>query len=178
MKFSEIPQFIQGGSYQTNVGLGFLDKCLTEWESDEYYNLQLNPDFQRGHVWSMEQRISYVEFFLKGGRTGNTIYFNQPSWQGNATTDYDDFVCVDGLQRITSLRMFIQGRLKVFGQRIMEFKEPLRMARSNSRIVFNVNQLQTKAEVLQWYLQMNTGGTVHTESEIKRVRELLEKEKS
>lgn len=32
--------------------------------------------------------------------------------------------------------------------------------------------------VLQWYLDMNTGGTVHSEEEIARVRNLLEQEQS
>jgi len=40
----------------------------------------------------------------------------------------------------------------------------------------NINDLPTRKDVLQWYLQMNTGGTVHTEEEINRVKMLLEKE--
>jgi len=34
-------------------------------------------------------------------------------------------------------------------------------------------QLQTEEEVLTWYLQHNDGGTPHTESEISRVKEVL-----
>jgi hypothetical protein len=39
-----------------------------------------------------------------------------------------------------------------------------------------VNELKTRREVLQWYLDLNAGGVVHTTKEIERVRELLAKE--
>jgi len=37
--------------------------------------------------------------------------------------------------------------------------------------------LEKAGEVLQWYLDFNSGGVVHTEEELKKVRELLESEK-
>ena len=43
-------------------------------------------------------------------------------------------------------------------------------------LLFNVNNLKTKAEVLVWYIEFNTGGTVHTEEEINKVKMLLENE--
>ena len=41
-------------------------------------------------------------------------------------------------------------------------------------MVFNVNDLKTKKEVLQWYIQMNAGGTPHSAEEIERVKKLME----
>lgn len=38
----------------------------------------------------------------------------------------------------------------------------------------NVNDLKTKREVLQWYVQMNNGGTPHSAEEIERVKKLME----
>ena len=37
----------------------------------------------------------------------------------------------------------------------------------------NINTLPTRAAVLQWYLEMNAGGTPHADAEIERVRGLL-----
>jgi len=37
-----------------------------------------------------------------------------------------------------------------------------------------VNNLKTRKEVLQWYIEFNSGGTVHTDAEIQRVKKLLE----
>ena len=43
-------------------------------------------------------------------------------------------------------------------------------------IIVNINELKTRKEVLKWYIEMNEGGTPHTEEEIKRVKRLLESE--
>ena len=76
-KFKEIPQFTRDGSYAIDCSLPF----LKDWVADEQNEgLELNPDFQRGHVWTREQEIAYIEFLLRGGRTGRDLYFNKPSW--------------------------------------------------------------------------------------------------
>ena len=92
MKFNEIPQFISSSGYEINMPLDFLENKIQEWIKDDYYNLQLNPDFQRGHVWTKDQQISFVEYYFRGGTSGRVLYFNKPSWNHEATTNYDDFV--------------------------------------------------------------------------------------
>lgn len=38
---------------------------------------------------------------------------------------------------------------------------------------FHINDLATRAECLQWYLDLNTGGTVHSATELDMVAELM-----
>ena len=47
MKFKDIPQFVKEGSYQVNVPLRDLLDTIRKWQEDYYYQLQLNPEFQR-----------------------------------------------------------------------------------------------------------------------------------
>lgn len=96
-KFADIPQFTRDGNYHVNMDIRRIPKWI-EGEQKEM-NLQLNPTFQRGHVWTEEQQIAWLEFFLKGGKSGNIVYFNCPSWHHEVKSgEYDDYVCVDGLQ--------------------------------------------------------------------------------
>lgn len=44
-----------------------------------------------------------------------------------------------------------------------------------TRITIHVNDLQTEKDVLQWYVEMNEGGTPHTEEEIQRVKDMIGK---
>ena len=39
--------------------------------------------------------------------------------------------------------------------------------------VVYINNLKTKNEVLQWYIEMNDGGTPHTKEEIDRVKQMM-----
>ena len=171
MKYTDIKTFTKDGDYEVNISLNYLEQTITDYEKE--YNLELNPGFQRGHVWTEEQQKAYVEFFLRGGKTGRVIYFNNPMWE-----NYDDIknydipmVCVDGLQRITALRRFLNNEIKVFGHFYKDIEGKPRMI--NDGLKFNVNNLKTKKEVLQWYLDLNTGGTVHSDEEINRVKNML-----
>ena len=53
VKFKDIPQFTYG-SYEFDIPLSHVKRKIEEWIEED--NLQLNPDFQRGHVWTEEQR--------------------------------------------------------------------------------------------------------------------------
>lgn len=95
-KFKDIPPFTSSGSYQIDCS----PEYLVEWieKEQEEMGLELNPDFQRGHVWTEQQQIAFLEYFLRGGKSGTILYFNCPSWHHNVPDGaYNDYVCVDGL---------------------------------------------------------------------------------
>ena len=86
-----------------------------------------------------------------------------------------DFVCVDGLQRITSILKFLNNELYVFDNVFLDdFDDKEYLLRMND-VKINVNNLQTRKEVLQWYIDCNSGGTIHSDKEIDRVKNLLKK---
>lgn len=171
MKFRDIPTYTTG-SYEVDVSLEFLKDHLDR--ISEVYGLELNPDFQRGEVWEEQSQIKFVEHLLKDGKSSRVIYFNSPVWTGSkssAECDLEDTVlCVDGLQRITSLLKFLNNELKAFGFYYKEFEDRIPFYVG---IKLNINSLQTRKEVLNWYLDMNEGIMVHSDSELERVRNLL-----
>jgi len=177
MKFHDIEQFTRDGAYEVNMPLDLLERRVNEWLEGD--NLQLDPDFQRGHVWTEEQQVAWMEYFLRGGKSGRVLYFNAPWWGdfNKGRYEYKDFVLVDGLQRMTAFLKFLHGDLAIFGGHLIgDFEDRIRMARSSDNLRLNINNLKTKAEVLRWYIQMNDGGTPHTPEEIAKVQALLDEE--
>ena len=171
-KFRDIPQFTSDGCYQVNYPIMSLVRYIEE-EVDTM-GLQLNPDFQRGHVWTEEQQIAWLEYHFRGGKSGNTIYLNNPFWHSAREAkdaEYKDYVCVDGLQRITAAQRFIHNEIKVFGSYYKEFEDGMRVLPQT--MILNVNDLKTEKEVLQWYVDMNAGGTPHANEEIERVKKMI-----
>lgn len=173
MKFKDIKPFTSDGNYKVNMSFDYLIQWLQEQQAE--YGLNLNPDFQRGHVWTEEQQVAWLEHVIRGGKNGLTLYFNDPYWMSfcEKTDEYHDFVCVDGLQRITAIHRFMGNELMVFGSLYKEFEDPFWL-RNNISLEVVVNNLKSRREVLQWYIDMNTGGTPHPSSEIERVRALME----
>lgn len=161
--------------YKADYPLSSLEHALKRMEAD--WGLELNPDYQRGHVWNVDQQIYFVENLIRGavGDTGKVVQFNHPNWEMNQRTDSDlpdRLQCIDGLQRLTPLLRFSRGEIKPFGLSIEDLNGTP-WAPGRIHITLAVYRIQTREELLQYYLDLNTGGTPHHESEINRVHELL-----
>lgn len=174
MKTADIPKLISRRSMSNPVSirLCYLQAFLNDMKDE--LKLNLSPSFQRDHVWNMQQRIRYVEFILRGGITP-PIVFNSPVYYGDYEDNCDledELVIVDGLQRLTSILMFLDNKLSVFGNNyLIDFDDQKSILRT--QIFYFINDLQTKKELLQWYLEMNEGFVQHSESELNKVREMI-----
>lgn len=177
-KFSDIPQLIGFGNYSITVGLTYVKRQLSVFT--EECDLDLEPEFQRDYVWNHEQKERYIEFLLRGGNTGRDILFNYADWGVNVKSKRDlsddpivnRMVIVDGKQRLSAVTGFMDNNVKAFGYFYCDFTDKLRQTLVN--LIFHVNELGTRKEILEWYLQLNSGGTVHTEEELTKVRKMIE----
>ena len=61
----------------------------------------------------------------------------------------------------------------MFGSYFSEYEDRINI--TDATIYLNVNNLKTEKEVLQWYVDMNSGGTPHTEREIQKVTGMIER---
>lgn len=170
MKFKDIPKFTSFGNWEIDVSLAYLGKFV-EQEINEPPYLDINPDFQRAHVWNDEKKVKYVEYLLRGGKSGRIIYCNCVGWNSSNAGPY---VLVDGKQRLDALLKFINNELPIFGNNYL--KDFDKLSHANCGIRWHINDLSTRKEVLQWYLDLNEGGVIHTKEELDKVRMLLEKE--
>ena len=168
--FRDIPQFTRSASYMVHVGLDYLASHYAHYVL--HYGLDVSPDFQRGNVWTQQQKVRFVEYMLRGGTSGLDIYINCPTWQHSTEVENDSCVLVDGKQRLDAALGFINNEFPVFGSFYRDFTDRLRSV--NCCFRWHVNDLKTREEVLSWYLDLNSGGTVHTEEELTKVRGLIE----
>jgi len=170
MRFDELPRFVDSGHYCGNVSWNYLESMLKGY--DIRFSLIMNSDFQRGHVWDTSQQIDFVEYALQGGKSGKDVWFNCVGWMGSFE---GPFVLVDGLQRITAVLLFKQNKFPIFKKYYFkDFVGTTDICIPN--FVFHVNGLDSRSEVLKWYIELNSGGVVHSKEEIDRVKELLDTE--
>lgn len=173
-------------AYTVDWQLSMLEQTLTDIEAsmvDTGGVFELNPDFQRGHVWTDAQRTAYVEALIRKTITGR-ILFNCPGWTRSHGIAGDikenTFQCIDGLQRLTAVRKFMAGEITVFGGMLASDLKgsPFDPYRLNYRLQVGIYEFTSRADLLQFYLDLNNGGTVHAPQEIERVRGLLAQAKS
>ena len=174
--FRDIPQRTREASYGVDISWSDLEESIARYTKN--YQLDLCPDFQRGHVWTPAQRVAYVEAKLSNGIPHGTdfVRFNMPGWQGSFE---GQMVCVDGLQRLTTALMFLRDEVPISPFR--DGKTYLRSeigGRLSDDISFRlmINNLKSRADVLRWYCELNGSGTPHSPEEIARVKALWEAE--
>lgn len=168
MRFADIPKLTSPANYRVNESWDHLEASLARY-SDDFLGLDLDPEFQRGHVWTREQQIAYVEFKLRGGSGSNEILFNCVGWMDDFA---GPFVLVDGKQRLTAALAFLHDEIPAFGYLYSEYEDKLRIAGVD--FIFHIHNLPDTKSVLKWYLEINSGGTPHTEEELNKVRKMLE----
>ncbi len=146
---------------------------------DLFSGVDLNPDFQRGHVWSKDQQRAYIENAMRRNLSPQaiTLTFNAPDWHDEPSGDLPaNAVCLDGLQRITAVQRFMAGDVKPFGLSHADLAgskyDPYRPNRLFYTFKIAVFSFQYRAEVLDYYLDLNGAGTPHSAEELARVRAL------
>jgi len=166
MHFRDIQQYPRA-HYQVHVSLDYLTEHVRGYADS--YGFTVDPEYQRGHVWTMEQRTAYVEHLLMGAETGLEIIVNVENFHSREPNKPQGVAEVlDGKQRITSLLMFMRDEVRAFGRLASEFEGKPR----NVHIIWKVVDLNP-VETMRLYVMLNAGGTAHTKEEIERVRALI-----
>lgn len=155
-------------SYEADIHLHYLPTWLKDQERDCIDmggSFELCPDFQRGHVWTEEQRVAFVEAFL-GNRAEARIRFNAPNYSGRGSKGdlpENSMQCVDGLQRLTTLSDFVADKIRVFGGLRASDLDGTSFSVKRYRLKVFIHEFANRAELLSFYLDINAGGTVHSE---------------
>jgi hypothetical protein len=166
-RYQDIPQFTKNATYAIDVSWNYLSVHYINSILD--YKLDVNPEFQRGYIWTHQQKEKYIEFILKGGSSGRNIYFNCPGWHNGKIGQY---ILVDGKQRLDAVLSYLNNEFTVFGKYHNEYTDGFNLTQASFK--WHVNDLTTYKEVLQWYIDLNDGGTIHTDIEINKVKQLIE----
>ena len=167
MKYSEIKTFPRA-CYEIDVPWATMETLIADWGRGN--EICLDPDYQRGHVWTTSQQQGFIEYNLRGGEIGHTILWNCPDWPHEGSR----MELLDGKQRIEAVRAWMRGDFPVFESFFAEYTGHPRMF--TAMFKFKICTLPTRADVLQCYLNLNAGGTPHAQEEIQKVEEMLQKE--
>jgi hypothetical protein len=166
-------------------GISYPYYSLVEWidgvgRAADIGALDLNPDYQRGAVWTEEQQESFVGYWLEGNDIPK-VYVQQyesddhlPKGQKWYKTPAE---VIDGQQRLRALYRWFKGEIaaQISDGRRFWFKDTNEVERRGFLIVVHLLDL-SRRDRLDFYLRLNRGGTIHTDAEIERVRQLLRRE--
>jgi hypothetical protein len=169
-KFRDIPQFPHA-TYQVNMPWSYIEKWIADHTNTSIVNTDLNPPYQRGYVWTEEQKERYIEFRLQGGFSGRDIFWNCPGWPNFNIKGTLELV--DGKQRVDAVLGFLHDKVKAFGKYRSQYVDKLDTIRHD--FIFHINSLVNEEDIVRWYLGLNRGGAIHTEKDLAPALEILKK---
>lgn len=162
--------------YAIDVPIAHVESNLSTLAADgPEFAPDLDPEYQRAHVWTREQQVKFVEYMLLGGEVARNIIFAV-----DGEVSVSRWRLIDGKQRLTALRKFIALEFGVFADEAHpngHFANAIAdMRRLNHSVRFVVVCLQSKLDELNLYLSINTAGTPHTQEELDKVRSIRDEE--
>lgn len=153
-----------------DLGRGF-DSCIGEaimhWQEQEEPNpLGLRvvmghflPTWQRGLVWSKEQKVRLLESCWLGLPIG-TYTFNR-----KYGSKYDNLL-IDGQQRLHAIECYLSDEFAVFGYKWSETTQAdKRRFRHSVKFGSYICETDDEQYLRNYYNMMNFGGTSHTEDQ-------------
>lgn len=142
----------------------------------EGFEININPPYQRNHVWTSEQQEAFMGALLQDDSRIPPIYVNQ--------RDDEKKTCdvVDGKQRITAILAWLNDEILAFcpSGHTVRYSDFLKTTTDKRilgiRVTLHWRFLQlSEVDAMRFYVALNSGGTIHTENEIARVKRLIVK---
>ena len=179
MKIEDRADRFPSVGHHEQLRLSAVPRWLNEWvfhpkKEHDGFVVDIDPDFQRVHVWTEQQQRAYIEYLLLGGRVNSGILF---SCVGENPRNARLWSLTDGKQRLMAVRRFTSDDLRVFadskrweGYRYSEIED---MHLVQPMFSIDVVEVPTREAQLRLYLALNRGGTPHSLDELSRVEAMI-----
>ncbi|MEU0030734.1 DUF262 domain-containing protein [Streptomyces sp. NPDC006335] len=161
--------------------------------------IDANPSYQRGSVWTEDQRIALVQTWMRGlpagvvilADRGNGAWIGDDPWQ----TGQGMWAVVDGKQRLTTAVMWFGSEFAIPASWLpgdhvdvtedtddgpyvrhngLAPKGQRFMERYCSLLVAETKDCATEADEAAFYLLVNGGGTPQTDADMAKARRVAE----
>lgn len=107
------------------------------------------PEFQRSFVWTQEQQVRFIDSIFRGIPLGTYSYTK------------NNFILLDGQQRITTIYNFINNKFQYMGRYFKDLTEKELFDFKMTIFPAYVSNNETDDYMKNYYDLMNFGGTPH-----------------
>ena len=141
------------------------------------YGIDLEPEYQRGNVWSDLQKYNLVDSVFNNIDIGKFTIIKRP-WGNNSNVPLTPklYEMLDGKQRLTALFEFYIGRFRYKGKYYYELHPRDQGHFKHYSISWGETSPLTKEQKYRYFLKLNTTGTPVDKKHIEKVKKLWEQE--
>lgn len=148
-----------------------------DWDQTPDGLFGLIPKFQRGLVWTLKQKQDLILSMLRDVPIG-VFYINElrSDFYKDTKRLYDlDSILYDGQQRFMAIKGFLEGEfpLTIAGEDFYAGDvHPKDISKIKNTVVpIYTTYISELDELIEYYVFINTGGTLHTKEDIEKARQ-------
>lgn len=158
-------------NYQQRDLISLLNMMVRE------YGIDLEPEYQRGNVWSNLQKYNLIDSVFRNIDIGKFAVIKRP-WGSNPNIPDTPklYEMLDGKQRLTALFEYYTGRFMYKGTYYYELHPRDQSHFKHYTISYAESSPLTKEQKYRYFLKLNTTGTPVDKNHLKKVKELWLKE--
>ena len=137
-----------------------------------FFGINCNPSYQRGSVWTDDDRELLLETIFMGGEIGRFVLKNidMDEWHENQNYLYE---IIDGKQRLLTLAAFYEDRFRYKGYLYSELSKKDKRTFDETAIAIADLRNLSKKDTLRVFLLLNRGGKVVSNTVLDHAKELL-----
>jgi hypothetical protein len=134
-----------------------------------HFGIDMNPDYQRGYVWDLEDKLKLIDTIFKDGKIGLFVLNKLPYKDVGPSAEI-----VDGKQRLTAIIEFMEDKFVYQGYKWSELHFGDR-EKLNSHLVelAELNEAN-KETILKTFLKINRTGKPMDPSHLDKIEKMLE----
>ena len=134
----------------------------------------MNPEYQRGNVWTVEQEEKLIDSIFKQINIGAFV-FVEKDWACNGDVVDDMYEILDGKQRLTAILHFVEGKIKYNGLCYHEMSRYNQFFFEDTQILMGELKFRDeydKKKVLENFIRLNECGSTVDSSVIEKAKEI------
>lgn len=139
-----------------------------------HFGIDFNPDYQRGYVWTQEDKELLLDSVFKNIDIGKFVFIrlSDSEWM-ERNFGYE---ILDGKQRLSTLIEFYENKLAYRGKYFNDLSGKDKEVFKNHMVsVAEVNEIDKKT-VLKYFLMLNRTGKAMDETHLKAVEDMLKQQ--
>lgn len=134
-----------------------------------FFGLDMNPDYQRGNVWTMDDKLKLINSVFLNVDIGKFVFIQLP-YKDNSPS----YEVLDGKQRIIALTEFYESRFKFEGKYYDDLciRDQNHFERYHVSVATVKNEEVKLSDKYRYFLRLNMGGKPQDPEHIKAVEKL------
>lgn len=132
------------------------------------WGVDFNPEYQRGYVWDLEDKIDLINSIMKNFDIGKFVYVFK-----GYEAENEFYEILDGKQRLTAIKEFYEDRFPYKGKYFSDLSRKDQLTFLDR--ILDVAEIEdvTLKQRMEYFIRLNTKGRVMDKEHLSRVEEKL-----